>query len=525
MTEADWKTAKPLPESHDEALERLAALPEIEYEQTRKEEAKKLGIRATVLDKQVKAARSAGNDSGPGLFDPEPWPVEVVGADLLDGIVIALRRYVVMPKHTAEAAALWVAHCHCFECFQHTPRLAVAAPQKQCGKTTLLDTIGHIVPRAMSTENLSVAVLFRAIEKFRPTVLADEVDTYLRDNDELRGILNSGHRRGGTVLRCEGDDNEVRSFNTFAPVATGGIGRLPGTLEDRSICITLQRRKASEHIVNFRSDRVDHLHELASMAARWGDDHMVDLRNADPGIPAGLYNRIADNWRPLLAIADAAGGDWPEKAREAALHLSGSAEDDDSAGVKLLADIRTIFETRATISIASADLVVDLVDMDDRPWPEWKRGKPITTVQVSRLLKPFGINSTTIRAEGYSKPLKGYKRAAFEEAFARYLPTPPISSVTPLQTKETAGYSDFRNVTPDSDVTDQNPPKPRETAACNGVTDQKGGNGLCVHCGQSAADDPDAVPAEGNRLLHHDCYDEYFGFSRQFPGGGGGDAA
>lgn len=521
MIEDDWKIAKPMPESHDEAIERLAALPEIEYERARKEEAKKLGIRAAVLDKQVKVVWSNGSNNDLALFDPEPWPVEVVGADLLDGIVIALRRYVVMPKHTAEAAALWVVHCHCFECFQHTPRLAVAAPQKQCGKTTLLDVIGQIVPRPMSTENLSVAVLFRAIEKFRPTVLADEVDTYLRNNDELRGILNSGHRRGGTVLRCEGDDHEVKSFKTFAPVATGGIGRLPGTLEDRSICITLQRRKPSEPIVNFRSDRVDHLYDLASQAARWADDHTVDLRNVDPDIPTGLYNRVADNWRPLLAIADTACGDWAKKARDAALQLSGSTEDDDSAGVKLLTDIRTIFETRTTISIASADLVVDLVDMDDRPWPEWRHDKPITTVQVSRLLKPFGINSTTIRADGHTRPLKGYKRAAFDEAFARYLPPPAFSSVTTLQPKEIAGYSDFRNVTPEGDVTDQNPPKPKETDTCNGVTVQNGGKGEnnnsdhCRHCHQSVEGDAEAVPAEGDGWLHSGCYDAYFGFRQE----------
>lgn len=514
MIEDDWKEAQPLAESHDEVVDRLAGLAEIEYEQARKEEAKRLGVRASVLDKQVKAAKSASSDNDLGLFDPEPWPDDVVGADVLDQIVGALSRYVVMPPYTAEAAALWVLHTHCVECFQHTPRLAVASPQKGCGKTTLLDTLGALVPRAVKTETLTVAVLFRVIDKYGPTLLIDEVDTFLKDNDELRGVLNAGHRRGAMAHRCEGDNNEIRSFKTFAPVATGGIGRLPGTLEDRSICITLQRRKASEPIVNFRSDRVDHLHDLASQAARWGDDHTVDLRNSDPGIPAGLYNRLADNWRPLLAIADAAGGDWPEKAREAAIRLSGNVDDDDSAGVKLLVDIRPIFETRAVMSITSADLVADLVNMEDRPWPEWRRGKPITTVQVSRLLRPFGINSTTIRADGHSKPLKGYKRAAFEEAFARYLPTPPISSVTALHPKETAEHSDIRNVTPESDVTDQNSPKPAENKDCNGVTVQKAGNGLCVHCGQSAADDPDAIPADGDGLLHHDCYDVYFGFGR-----------
>lgn len=259
----------PLPESEDEAIERLAALSEIEYEQARKEEAKKIGVRASVLDKQIKAAKSTGADNDLGLFDPDPWPEEVDGADLLDQIVKAIRRYIVMPPYTAKAAALWVLHTHCVECFQHTPRLAVAAPQKGCRKTTLLDALGCLVPRAVKTETLTTAVMFRVVDRYKPTLLIDEVDTFLKDNNELRGVLNAGHRRGAMAHRCEGDNNEIKSFKTFAPVATGGIGRLPGTLEDRSICITLQRRKTSEPIVNFRSDRIDHLHDLAAQAARW----------------------------------------------------------------------------------------------------------------------------------------------------------------------------------------------------------------------------------------------------------------
>ncbi len=282
-----------------ETIQRLAELSSVEYERSRKDEAKRLGMRASALDREVKAARKNGQDEDDlGLFEPDPWPEEVDGDDLLDRIVGALCRHVVMPSHAAEAVALWVVHCHAFENWRHTPRLGVLAPEKECGKSTLLDVLTCLVPRALKTENLSTATMFRTVDQFKPTLLIDEFDTFLRDNEELRGALNAGHAKGGRHLRCEGDDNKVRAFKTFGPAALAGIGRLPETLADRSILITLQKRKADEYIQDFRDDRADHLRELASQAARWVQDHQTLLRQTEPVMPEGIHNRRADNWRP-----------------------------------------------------------------------------------------------------------------------------------------------------------------------------------------------------------------------------------
>ena len=231
-------------ESLDDAVKRLAALTRGEYEQCRKAEAKKLDVRPTFLDTEVKEARGDAEDSGGfKLYEPEPWDEEVDGDDLLDRIVAGIREYVIMPEQVAEAAALWVVHTHAYELWQVTPRLAISAPTMGSGKSVMLDVLSTMVPRALEAANLSTAVTFRAIDKFRPTLMIDEVDTFLRDNDELRGVLNSGHRRGGHAFRCEGDNNEVKAFSTFAPIATAGIGKLPGTLADRSIHAELQRKR------------------------------------------------------------------------------------------------------------------------------------------------------------------------------------------------------------------------------------------------------------------------------------------
>ncbi|MBA2408339.1 MAG: hypothetical protein H0V62_00665 [Gammaproteobacteria bacterium] len=179
------------------------------------------------------------------LFDAlEPWPDPVDGAALLNAIANTLTRYLVLPAGAADALALWTAHTHVYDAFDHTPRLNITAPQKQCGKTLLLDVVQAVVAKGLRTENVSTAVLFRIIDKDAPTLLVDECDSFLRDNEELRGALNAGHRRGGRHLRCEGDKNEVRAFKTFAPVVPAGIGSLPGTLADRSIIIRMERAHA-----------------------------------------------------------------------------------------------------------------------------------------------------------------------------------------------------------------------------------------------------------------------------------------
>ena len=486
--------AETVEETYFETIQRLAALPTHEYERCRKPEAKRLKMRASVLDKEVSSARpkdDKGNDLG--LTEPEPWPEEVDGDDLLNRIVGGLCRHVVMPAHAAEAVALWCLHAYAFEAWQHTPRLAISSPEKGCGKSLLLDVIACLVPRALQTDSLSEAVAFRLAESHRPIFLIDECDTHLgskNPDDGLRGILNSGHAKGKRALRCVGDDNAVKGFNTFTPVVLVGIGVLPPTLADRSVRITLYRRRKDEHVENFRSDRADHLRALASQAARWTADHKDALHHLDPAMPGGLYNRRADVWRPLIAIADVAGGAWPQRARQAAASLERNAADDsESITVMLFSDIQAAFEQCGNDKMPSAKLAEHLNSMEDRPWPEYGRSrKPITTVQIARLLKRHTISPGTIRTEAGTA--RGYKQEAFKDAWSRYL---PFSSDTPTQVNATAGLSPISIRHKGGDVSDEKTPKPTASLGCVVVSDRNGESGdeRLFRALQSLDDDPE----------------------------------
>jgi putative DNA primase/helicase len=326
------------------------------------------------------------------LSEPQPWPQPISGAELLAALSAAIRRHVVMSDYEADTAALWTVHTFLLDCFGISPRLAITSPEKQCGKTTLLDVLKKLVWRPLETVNASASAIFRVVEMAQPTVLIDEADTFLADNEELRGILNSGHRKGGSVLRTVGEDFEPRSFSTYSACAIALIGKLPGTLADRSVPIALRRRRPDEAVTSFRFDRTADLDELASKAARWAADNTDRIRSSDPDMPVQMFNRAADNWRPLLAIADAAGAEWSVRARRAAQKSVGAAAgDDQSRGVQLLADVRAILTDRDTDRMRSADLVAALVAIEGHPWAEWKAGRSITQNGLARMLKPFGI--------------------------------------------------------------------------------------------------------------------------------------
>lgn len=453
---------------------RLSELDPIKYEQRRKDAAKELGIRATALDREVQRRRQATEEAEGAIdfADPERWPYRVEGAELLDELTAAASRHLVLPAGAAEAIALWVVHSHAHDSARISPILAVTSPTPECGKTTLLTLLGALVPRPLPASNITASALFRSVEKWAPTVLVDEADTFLRGSDDLRGILNSGHNRHNAwVIRTQGDDHEPRRFATWAPKAVALIGKLPETLASRSVPVELRRMGAGETVAPLRGDRLEHLEPLCRKAWRWAEDNGRDLRRHEPDMPTTLRGRAADNWRHLLAIADLAGGDWAKRARRAAEALSGRRSD-QSAGVMLLEDIRAIFDEKGAKVLPSAEIVEALGEMEDRPWPEWKAGRPLTQRQLARLLEPFKIAPRKFRATGYSPGTRGYERGAFEDAFSRYLRETGFQSATAPQARDTAGFRPERSATPGESVADRKAENPRKTAGCGAVADR-----------------------------------------------------
>jgi putative DNA primase/helicase len=397
-----------------ERIKELAALPAFSYERLRKEEAKKLGVRAKALDEAIKELRVV---RGIEFVEAAPWE-EPVGGEVLDLVEAEVQRYIVLPPGASVAVTLWITMTWAFDHLYVAPMLLALSPEKRCGKSTLLMLLGELCKRSLLASNLSGAVVFRVIEEHCPSLLIDEADTFAKKDDCLRGVINAGHtKRTAFVLRCAGEELTPRKFSCWAPRALAAIGRLTGTWEDRAVIVRMRRKKTDERVALLRQDRLD-LEPIRRRLARWAQDHGAKLPTTELAMPAGFESRLADNWRPLFSIADLAGGAWPERARTAAVTLSATVED-DAPGVQLLADLRELL--KGVDRIRSADLVLKLTAMEDRPWPEWgKSRQPITQTQIARLLKPFDIIPGTQRF-GPNETAKGYTRDQFEDAWRRYL--------------------------------------------------------------------------------------------------------
>jgi Protein of unknown function (DUF3631)/Bifunctional DNA primase/polymerase, N-terminal/Primase C terminal 1 (PriCT-1) len=393
------------------------------------------GFSAALADAVLRqtAAPEAGAQGAAVLFKAvAPWP-EPVGAGLvLDEVLSAIQAYVVLPSHCGVAIALWIMHTHAFDAAQITPRLAIVSPEKRCGKSTVLKLLSALVRRPLEAANITTAVLFRSIESHGPTLLVDEADTFLRERDDLRGVLNAGHdRQSAKVLRCVGDDSEPRVFGVWAAVAFASIGKQHDTLMDRSIVVSMKRRReASEPIAKFRRRERDKLVDLSRRLVRCAADNAATLSDLQVEPPTGLSDRAADNWEALLAIAQLAGGAWPELAKAAALALSGADRRDepDTHGELILKDIREIFARSGARDLPAKELLEELVAMEERPWPEANRGDPMTARQLGARLGRFEICSRTVRHG--SAFARSYVRADFDDAFARYLAPLSVTAVT-----------------------------------------------------------------------------------------------
>ncbi|GAA1140135.1 hypothetical protein F4556_003399 [Kitasatospora gansuensis] len=379
------------------------------------------------------------------MTDPTP-PTPENGAELLDAIEAHHRRFNAFPsEHAYVAVVLWDAHTHLIDCFGTTPRLAFLSPEPQSGKTRALEIIQTLTPRPLVTNDISPSALFRSVSSDsagRPTILWDEVDAIFgpkaAGNEELRGLINSGYRRTGGVIRSvrEGDNHKIVKFPVYAALALAGLGGLPDTIMSRSIVIRMRRRAPNETVESFR-ERINEPegHVLRDRLADWAESVREQVDGAWPEMPDGIADRPADVWEPLLAVADAAGGAWPARARAACVHLVKAAQGDDSSsiGIRLLTDLRTIFGTAERL--LSTALVEQLNDLDDAPWADLD-GRPLTTRALSQMLGEYvtpagkAIKPRNIRT-GPKTVLKGYYAEDLADAWLRYCPPLSEESATP----------------------------------------------------------------------------------------------
>jgi hypothetical protein len=498
------------------------------------------------------------------LFQNAPEWKPADGCEILHRISMYTRRFVAQSASQTTVVTLWIAHTHAFDAADFTPYLSISSPEKQSGKTRLLEVMRPLVRNPWLTGRVTAAVLVRKIDAECPVLLLDESDAAFSGEKEyaeaLRGVLDTGHRRGGAASCCVGQGANIgyRDFSTFCPKAIAGIGKLPDTVANRSIPIRLKRAKLRA-VERFREREVEReASDLRARLAAWCDPSIEKLRTARPAIPPELSDRQADVCEPLLAIADLAGGGWPEAARKALVELCSKAQtEDDSVGVQLLTDIRAVFypvedngdRFTEVERIASSDLVKDLAAMEGRPWAEFgKMAKPITPNQVAKLLGRYEIWPKTMRLSD-GRRLKGYEWDQFTELWELYLPPArdPLSApavkhlVTlpgaeqdspsepgnaegdiPQATGNARSNGDLEPVTKDmvsrSMSRFEDTISANENGACHGVTVQKGGveGAFCAHCsgigvcpcgactlGHSAEDFDGSAPCSMCRLDDH----------------------
>jgi len=408
-------------------IKRLAQLSSMAYDRERTLIAKELGVRTSTLDVEVKAARENSTQGTLPYNTVDPWSDPVDGEELLTEITTTVRRFIVCSLDTAYAITLWIAFTWFIDIVQVAPIATITSAEKRCGKTTLLSLLNRLTARAIPASSISPAALYRAVQAWQPTLLIDEADAFLKDNEELRGIINSGHTRDTAfVIRCVGDEHKPEKFSTWGAKVIAGIGRVADTIMDRSIIIELRRKLPGEKVDRIRCADPDLFESLAAKLARFSKDNSEKVRTARPPLPESLNDRAQDNWEPLLAIAMVAGGDWLNIGTAAAEKLSCDDPDNKTIGSELLADILETFETKMVARISSADLIKHLCADEEKPWATFNKGFPIKPRQISSRLKGYGIQSKTIRT-GCGETPKGYERDQFNDAFSRYLSATPLS--------------------------------------------------------------------------------------------------
>jgi putative DNA primase/helicase len=453
----------------DAAIQRLAALSPMQYDVVRKAKAKALGVRPGTLDAAVKEARKGSNTDDLPFTEVEPWPERVDPARLLTDIATTIRHFIVCCEEVSHAVALWIAMTWFIDVVRVAPLAVITSPEKRCGKSLLLSLLGRLVARAVTASNISPAALYRTIEAWQPTLLIDEADAFMKDNEELRGLLNSGHTRDSAyVIRTVGENFTPTKFSTWGAKAIAGIGHVADTLMDRAIIFELRRKLADEKVDRIRDAKQSLFDDLRSQLARFAEDYSEEVRQARPPLPDSLNDRAQDNWEPLLAIAMTASKEWLKLGTTAALKLSGGEIASQTIGTELLSDIQMIFKDKKVDRIATAELIEALCSDDEKPWKTYSKGFPITPRQLANRLKAYGIYSKTIRIG--NDTAKGYEKDQFTEAFSRYIPPSPSASVTASQPTPAKDLRAFQSVTQADDVTVVNHWKPTPVKDCDVVT-------------------------------------------------------
>jgi putative DNA primase/helicase len=406
-----------------------------------------------------------------------------------------------------------------------SPFLVLVSPTKRCGKTTVLVLTSWLTPRSAVASNISLSAIFRFVDTAQPTLLIDEADTFLKDNAEIRGMLNACHVKATAyTMRNVENNKQITSnrFSTWSPKVIAGIGRFADTLEDRAVLIRMRRKTKGARVERCRYRDMPQYAALRQKAMRWAADAVPALRAVSIKPVDDINDRAVQNWDPLLAIADMAGEDWAKRARAAASALTGKDEDEHDFGVEFLRDARKAFAAVADVDIFTKELGGHLNADEERPWATYSRGdKPITDRGIAKLAARFGIISTTVHRAG-GIHAKGYRFTDFADAWNQYsIGTTPEGAAQAYKRASADGmgtsdlFSSVRETQPARIEKCEKPANDGDLHACTDTQPPDGQNShsashrtaSCAHCGER--DERPMHPCGDGTFVHAECLAQY----------------
>ena len=421
--------AKARAEAEEKRLVELARMGPLEYARSRRDASERFGINVGDVDRAVSARRreleAAVADPPLGSWwDPLPWADEVDGATLIADLVTYIRRFSVITEEQGIAIALWVLFSWVHDVARHSPVLLLTSGVDNEGKSLLLTIIAYLARRGFLYTEGTAANFYQDADRWAHTPCIDEGDDAFKG--ALVSIINARWLKSTAHTRKGGTRGKAKGFTTWCAIAVGMIGRkMPASTLGRCIVIEVRQELPTDKREGWDYD--PHGGEIAGLrqrCRRWAMDNMKDLKL--PTKTTGRYwlnnsdKGVSDNWAMQVAIADLAGGKWPELARnaEGVVTKEGRSQDDMHDRIKLLADIEYLFERERVTKFHSETLVGLLKGLEDRPWGQWQ-GKGLSKWQLADLLKPFKVYPASVKIGGVV--LGGYQLAWFkEDAFVRY---------------------------------------------------------------------------------------------------------
>lgn len=423
------ESATPPKKSVDDTIVRMAALPPVEYDRARYAEAKRLGIRVATLDAEVIKRRPKSAMESPPKSDAEkPWDSPVDGAALLDEISGSYRRFIVLPPYAADAIAVYTLNTYvAAECFHYCAIVLVVAPEHECGKGRVLDVAQALCRNTFRTANTSAAVLYRLVGSCEghTTLLVDEIDSQAQEQREnISNVLKSGFEKAGKSHRLEKDGDKMKlvEFSTYCPKICAGISieSFDRATISRSITIRMKKKTRAEKVDKFR--RFDGT-EIRRKCLRWATDN-VELLRSMPQVqfpPELCSDRQEDIWEPLIWVAQACGKEWEDRAWKSCAGLTGNNAPATETTKHLLFRLccEYVEKRRNCEHVPSQELVDYLNGLEDADFKDWRKGKGISQSKLAAFLNDYEIHPGPFKCDG--KSLRGYNRASFQDASARYL--------------------------------------------------------------------------------------------------------